>query len=96
MMITIGDQTGKFFSEQEVDISSVALPGLGLGQLVRVHNPSNRLNALTHAVEFKDNVVRIALVFAIDTEEYRQWTDKTRTSRSARRAGWQAARVWHR
>jgi hypothetical protein len=71
--ITVGDKTGKFFSKQEVEITKVGHPGSNTDQLIYVHNPSNRFYALTRAVEIKEDVVRIALLFAIDTLQYREW-----------------------
>jgi len=75
LTITIGDKSGKFFSEQEVEISAVALSGFAPGPLVRVNNPDDRFYVLTHAIESKDHRVRIALAFSIDTMQYWQWAN---------------------
>ena len=73
LMMTIGDETGKFFSKQEVDISTAARAGFVPGQLIRVENPENRPYTLSHAVKYEGNLVQIALAFSLDTASYWQW-----------------------
>ena len=73
LMMTIGDKSGRFFSEQEVDISTIARSGHASGKLVDVENPNERFYAATEAVEYRGNSVRIALAFTIDTMQYWQW-----------------------
>jgi transcriptional regulator with XRE-family HTH domain len=71
--IRVGPHTGKFFLEQEFSVPTIVIPGVPEGQVISVDHPKNSSFITSFFFRVDPPVVKIALAFCIDGEEYLRW-----------------------